>query len=104
MTSYCPACHHVNHIMGHLNVIKQIRDKLCHLGKPLVLGTDYDGYRKNIGDFLTDTVAYVNNNDLQDAIQKDIKYIERPLSRELIETHTNIHKTYDKKGIEDLIE
>ena len=104
ITSYFPACHHVNHIMGHLNVIKQIRDKLCHLGKPLVRGTEYDGYRKSIGDFLTDTVTYVNNNDLQDAIQKDIKYIERPMSRELIEIHTNIHKTYDKKGIEDLIE
>jgi len=33
MTSYFPASLHVNHIMGHLKVIKQMRDELCHLGK-----------------------------------------------------------------------
>jgi len=106
MTSYFTASHNnrpLNRIMDHLNYIKDMRDNLCHRGQPLVKRTEYNDYRRRIGDFITDTVAYLNDNSLQAIVREDIDNIERPMATEIIEIHTNFHNLYKDNHIDDLI-
>jgi len=107
MTSYFTASHNnrpLNRIMDHLKDIKEMRDNLCHRGQPLVKRTEYDDCRKSIGDFITDTVTYLNDNSLKAMLQEDVEHIERPMATELIEIHTNFHNLYKDNHIDGLIE
>ncbi|WAR11100.1 hypothetical protein MAR_036176 [Mya arenaria] len=92
-----------------VNAVRTTRNDIHHLAKPFISNADYAKYTHVYKSFITNTLNYINDQDLKAVINEQVQEAERPVSKQVIEMCHFFHKSYfsnadDVNGINENID
>ncbi|XP_052813638.1 uncharacterized protein LOC128240798 isoform X3 [Mya arenaria] len=77
-----------------VNAVRITRNEIAHSPKPCISNADYAKHANVFKTFITNTLNYINDQDLKAEINEQVQEAERPVSKQVIRAFITSHKSY----------